>query len=685
MIRTISRSFLRHRKAIIFSMVLLCAVSIVAMLNVSVTYDLATYLPKDSPSAKALDALGKDMPNLQVYVPDVSIQQALTIKEDLLTLPKIKDVMWLDDTFSLTGIPVEMIPDNVLSGWYQDGGALFRVTVDSSGYATGFNAIRSKYPESIAAGNAANQARIISVTMLEVGKIIPYVLPIVLIILLLSTSHYIDPILFLITIGVAIFINEGTNIFLGNVSFVTRASAAVLQLAVSIDYAVFLLHRYEEYRDKGYNNHDAMLEAMVQSASAIAASAMTTVFGFLVLMLMRFGLGSDMGLVMAKGVLISYLSVIIFLPALILQLTNVMDKTAHRSFLPSFKKFSKLVVKRGLVFMLLIVLFIPLCFLAQNQNNYLFGSGGMHAEDSVVKKEAKKIQSLFGSEQEMMLLVKEGRLEKVKALGEELKKHPKIKTVVSYSTAVGNDLPVEMVPADALSMLRADGYDRIILYADVPEEGQSAFTLVEEVRALAQSYYGQDYHFLGEPAVNYDIKTIITKDSPRVLWGGIIAIGVILLITFRSLSIPLILLFTIEGAIWINMALPYFQGQDLNYIGYQIVSSVQLGATIDYAILLTQRYLEKRATGDKKESAIYALTQSVGSILPPTLILMVAGLFLGIISTNGIISQMGIILGRGAALSCALVISTLPHLLVIFDPLILKTTKGIKPSSNKNS
>jgi predicted RND superfamily exporter protein len=685
MFRTFSRYVLTHRKTIIFFVALLCAVSVVAMVNVSVTYDLAAYLPEDSPSAKALDIIGQDVPNMQLYVPDVSIQQALTIKKELLTLPRVKAVMWMDDTFNLTGMPMEMIPGDVLSGWYRDGGALFRVTIDPNDYVTGFHAIREKYPDSIAAGNAANQARIISVNMQEVGKIIPYVLPIVLIILLLSTTHYIDPILFLVTIGVAILINEGTNVFLGNVSFVTRASAAVLQLAVSIDYAVFLLHRYEEYRAKGYNNHDAMLEAMVQSASAIAASAMTTVFGFLVLLLMRFGIGMDMGIVMAKGVLISYLSVIIFLPALILELTNVMDKSAHRSFLPSFKKFSTLVVKRGLIVVLLIILLIPLSFLAQNQNNYLFGSGGMHAEDSVVKLEVRKIQSLFGSEQEMMLLVKEGQLEKVKALSEKLKEIPAVKTVVSYSTAVGNDLPVEMVPQGALSMLRADGYDRIMFYADVPEEGKSAFSLVEEVRALAQNYYGEDYHFLGEPAVNYDIKNIITEDNPRVLWGGIIAIGVILLITFRSLSLPFILLFTIEGAIWINMALPYFQGHDLNYIGYQIVSSVQLGATIDYAILLTQRYLEKRSTANKKESAIYALSQSVGSILPPALILVVAGLFLGFISTNGVISQMGIILGRGAALSCAMVIFMLPHLLVIFDSLILKTTKGVSAPDNIKS
>ncbi len=511
--------------------------------------------------------------------------------------------------------------------------ALFQVTIDPNNYVAGFNEVKALYPDSITAGNAANQARVMSVSMDEIAKIIPYVLPIVLLILLVSTRHWFEPVLFLCAIGVAILINEGTNYFLGSVSFVTRASSAVLQLAVSIDYAVFLLHRFSEYREKGMNIEDAMVEAMVQSASSIAASAMTTVFGFLALMLMRFKIGQDMGLVLAKGVFISYLSVIIFLPAMAISCNKLIDKTAHRSLMPSFQRFSSLVVRYAApLAVILLVLLVP-AYLGQGENIFVYGSSGMHAESSPVKQEARKIEEMFGRSQQMLLMVPEGDLARVKALGDEIEKVPDVTAVVSYANSVGLGIPPEVLPSDSLKQLRDKGYDRIIIAAET-----------------------------------------ILGDSGKVLWGGILSIGLVLLLTFRSLSIPLVLLLVIEGAIWINLSIPYFQGADLNYIGYQIVSSVQLGATVDYGILLTQRYLEARREMGKRDAARFALTVSTGSILPPAMILTAAGVLLGLVSTNGVISQMGMILGRGAAISAGMVLLMLPHVLIACDKLIQKTT-----------
>ena len=672
--RKFSRLVIRRRKLIMGLTVLLCVVSLIGMMKVSVNYDMASYLPDDSPTTAALNMVGADSPNIKIYVPDTPLTQAPVVKEKLLQSPHVLDVLWLDDVFDLRGIPEEMIPEATLSPWYHQGGALFQATIDPGNYVLGFNEVKALYPDSITAGNAANQARVISVSMKEVAKIIPFVLPIVLLILFISTRHWFEPVLFLSAIGIAILLNEGTNYFLGSVSFVTRASSAVLQLAVSIDYAVFLLHRFAEYREKGMNNEDAMVEAMVQSASSIAASAMTTVFGFLALMLMEFKIGQDMGAVLAKGVFISYLSVIIFLPAMAISYTRLLDKTAHRSFMPSFQRFSRLVIRYAApLAVVLLILLVP-AYLGQGRNSFVYGSSGMHSEDSPVRVEAKQLEEIFGRTQQMMLLVPQGDLARVKALGDELEKVKDVTAVVSYPSSVGLGIPPEVLPGESLKQLRDKGYDRIIIAADTPEEGEQAFAVVEKVRALAEGYYGQDYYLAGENVANYDMRAIITGDSGKVLWGGILSIGLMLLLTFRSLSIPLVLLLVIEGAIWINLSTPYFQGADLNYIGFQIVSSVQLGATVDYGILLTQRFLEARRAMTKREAARFALNVSTGSILPPALILTAAGLLMGIISTNGVISQMGMILGRGAAISAGMVLLVLPHVLIACDKLIQKTT-----------
>ncbi|HHU03090.1 MAG TPA: MMPL family transporter [Christensenellaceae bacterium] len=672
--RSFSRFILKHRKLVIGLTAVLCIISFFGMLTVDVDYDMANYLPDDSPTKKALDVIGTDTPNLRFYVPDVPLNEAVFVKEKILACEHILGCLWLDDTYPLQGIPLETVPSDTLVHWYADGGALYQVTVDPSYYAKAFNNLKELYPDSIAAGNAANQARIISVSMQEIARIIPYILPIVIIILIFATSNYFEPLLFLLAIGVAILLNEGSNYFLGKVSFVTRASSAVLQLAVSIDYAVFLLHRFAEYREKGYDNEKAMEEAMVQSASSIASSAMTTVFGFLALMLMEFKIGKDMGGVLAKGVLLSYLSVMILLPAVAISYTNLIDKTTHKPFMPSFTKFSKWVIKRAAPLAIILLILIPPAFLGQQNNTFIYGSGGMHAPDSEVKQQANQLDEMFGQSQQMLLLVNQGDMAKVNALSNELKDVDYISTVISYPNAVGLTMPPEIVPKDLLTNLRLDGYDRIILAANTNEESSEAFKVVEQVREITEKHYGEDYLLVGENVANLDMKDSITSDSMKVLLGGLLAIGVVLLINFRSLSLPLILLTVIEGAVWINLSLPYFTGQDLNYIGYQIVSSVQLGATVDYGILLTQRYLEARRTMNKRDAAVFALSVSTGSILPPTLILTSAGLLLGVVSSNGIISQMGTILGIGTALSAFMVLILLPHLLVMFDKLIQKTT-----------
>ncbi|NLV36853.1 MAG: MMPL family transporter [Clostridiaceae bacterium] len=671
---------LKHKRSIIIINVLLLAIGALLIPMIAVNFNLSDYLPDNAPSTESLRVMeasfSDDIPNVNVYIPDVSIPEAIGYKESLAQVSGVSSVLWLDDVADIR-IPLEIQDQKTVEAWYKDGGALFVMSVDQDNATAIVEDIRGiAGPSSSLSGEAVNQASVQSTTMGEISMIMLYVIPIVIIILLLSTSSWFEPVLFLITIGVAIAINEGTNIFLGEISYVTRATSAVLQLAVSIDYAVFLLHRFAEYRDEGADLKLSMRKAIVKSSSAIAASAATTVFGFLALTLMKFKIGADLGFVLAKGVVISYISVMTLLPAMAVYTAKIMDKTRHRPLLPSFKGFGRLTVKVCIPLAIIIVLIMIPSFMAQRHNEFLYGSSGMHSEGSQVKNEADVINGIFGQSQQMVLLVPEGDIVKEIALTEELSSVDEISSVVSYAGTVGALIPSDFLDEDTRSQFYSNGYSRMVITGAIADEGDEAFALTENIRSVAQSYYGEGYYLLGQNVVNYDLKETITNDYLPVTLASVIAIGLVLVITFKSITVPLILMLVIEGAIWINLGLPYFVGDSLNYIGYQIISAVQLGATIDYGILFAQRYLENRRIYDKREAARTAVAKTAASILTPAGILTAAGLILGFISTNGIISQLGSILGRGAAISAAMVLLFLPALLIIFDGLIQKTMKG---------
>ncbi len=676
-LQQLSEMVIKRRKAVLILALILCILSLFAMQHVKVNYDLASYLPESAPSTKALKLLGEGLPNLQVYVPDISPQQALEAKEALKQVPGVQQVMWLDDVTDLRGIPFESLPADQVAPYYAKGGALFQLTADMEQSVQVFDGVRAAFPASIAQGEVANQAQVQSVSMGEISSIMIYVLPLLFIILLLSTRHWVEPLLFLLAIGVAIVLNEGTNIIFGQVSFVTQACSAVLQLAVSIDYAVFLLHRFAEFREEGMDAPTAMKLAMQKAASAIAASAMTTVFGFLALLAMRYGMGRDMGIVLAKGVLLSYVSVMVVLPAAAITFNKLIDRTAHRSLMPSFEGFGRVVVRYGApLAAIMLVLLIP-SYMGQKHNEFLYGSSGMHGATSSVTREAAQINQIFGRNQSILAMVPEGEQARNAQVSDRLKALPYVRSVVSYAETVGVQIPPLVLPDAARSMLTANGHDLIILTTDLAPEGDLSFAAVQEMRGILDTEYGNQAHLLGESVVNYDLKDTITADNLLVLLIGVLAIGMVLLITFRNVTIPLILLVIIEGSIWLNMAIPYFLGNPMNYIGYQIVSSVQLGATVDYGILLCQRYMEARQTMDKRQAAAWALSKSTGSILPPMMILTLAGYTLYfVVVSNGVISQMGEIIGRGAAVSGLMVLLVLPTVLVWCDKLIMKTRFG---------
>ncbi len=682
--RMFGNIILKYKKIILSLFIIMALCSVAMMLYVEINYDLTDFLPENVPSALALKAIeenfGDEIPNLNILLEDISIPEALAVKERLKAVPGVSSVLWLDDVEDIY-MPVSMMDSKMLDAWYQDGKALFLLAGNTEICVEIIDEVKSILGDDvIMSGPLLNQATLQTLALGEVSRIILFVIPLVMVVLFISTSSWFEPILFLVTIGIAILLNEGTNIIMSDISYVTQSTSAVLQLAVSMDYAVFLLHSFSGYRDEGHDVEKAMKLAIRESAAAIAASAVTTVFGFLALTLMKFRLGPNMGLVLAKGIFFSFASVMLLLPILAVYTTRIMDKTHHRSFLPSFNGFSRVVIRIAIPIAMVFIMMIGPSFLAQLNNSFIYGSSGINTEDSQLAVDERKIENIFGGRQQMVVIVPADAVKEEK-LTKGLKAMALVDTVISFSENVGNQIPPEFLTDSQLETFQNNGNRRIILYGDTRDEGDEAFKLVEDIRNLAAEIYGDEYHLMGQNVVNYDLKDTIVRDGPLVNAAAIIAIGMVLLVTFKNLALPLILLLTIEGAVWINLGMPYFMGRDLNYIGFLIISSVQLGATVDYGILFASHYMRNREVHRAKEAARLAIENTAASIITPASILAIATLILWKISSNGIISELGLMLGRGAIISATMVLLFLPALLRVFDRFVSKKVVQ-KPAGN---
>lgn len=648
---------------------------------VGVNYNFADYLPKDAPSTNALNVMEEEysqpIPNMRVVVYDVSIPDALEYKEKIEKAEGVKEVTWLDDSIDIYE-PLELADQDTVETWYKNSDALFSVTVssDEKEKKAAVDAIR----EIIGDDNAMSGTAVTDVlspvhTSQEIQKIMLIALPIVFIILLLTTTSWFEPVLFMITIGVAIMLNRGTNLIFGEISFVTNAAGSVLQLAVSMDYSIFLLHRFAENRQEGGNVQDAMMKAVKQSMGSVLSSGLTTVTGFAALILMRFRIGPDMGYVMAKAIVFSLICVLCFLPALAISTYKLIDKTRHRAFWPDFHKFAKAVLKVRIPALILAVLLLIPCYIAQGKNDFLYGSSRVYStNETQMGRDLLAIEDEYGPSNPLVILVPKGDISKEQQLNDALKADPDVTSVISYVNTVGASIPEDFVPEESLSQLYSEHYSRFVVSLDTEEVEDGWADKVDELHTICEKYYGDETLIAGDLASTEDLKDTITVDNTRVNILAILFVFVILVLNFKSVSIPVILTLVIELSIWINLSVPYLQSTTLHYIGYLIISSVQLGATIDYAILLTGRYMDERKTKKRKDAAIESIRACVLSLFTSAIILTIAGSVLGAISTNLVLSQLGILVGRGAVISFILVLFVLPALLMIFDRLIEKTT-----------
>lgn len=664
-----------HKKVVLLGFILFTIISAALIPLVGINYNLMDYLPLKAPSTLAIEEMSAEytesIPNARVVVPDVSLIEALEIKRQLENIDSVESVLWLDDVQDIK-VPLEQLDQQLVGGYYKDNNALFMVTANLDDTVQTLEDLRMVAGEDGAvAGQIVTLSSVQNSTSSEIFTIMVIMLPLGILLLMLTTRNWFEPLVLLIVIGVAIILNLGTNIFLGEISFLTQSVAAVLQLAVSLDYAIFLLHRFNDNREAGLTLNDAMRQAIAKSSVAIASSAMTTFLGFLVLVFMHFRIGGDLGVVLAKGILFSLVTVIGFLPVIVLYSHKWMDKATHRSFVPSFKGLADFLSRNYRWFLLIAVLSV-LSFLGQSKNDFTYAMEE-YPEGSIEQIHSDQVNDLFAPESQMVLLVPKGEINKELALAQQLHRVPGITQIISYTEMVGSQIPTQIPPAEQLTPFLSSKYSRLILMNDLSSEGEAEFAAVEEIKRITENLY-PEYYLAGELPSTYDMKIFTTQDNRIVNGLAILTIGVVLLLTFRSVMIPLLLLLTIETSIWINLAIPYFTGTKLSYIGYLIVSAVQLGATVDYGILYTQHYLDNRKKYSKIEAARRSIIEAIQPLFPPALILTLAGLILWQISSLQVVSELGQVLGRGAALSLLNVIFFLPALYITFDKWVGKLT-----------
>ena len=678
--------FLRHRKAVTIGFILVALACAACIPQVKVNYSMTDYLPQDADSVVALDdmkdAFGSSLPNARAYVEGIDLATADGLSQALAEIDGVSEVMWLGTAVD-THIPSALQDAETVANWKTEDGYLFQVAVESGKGKEAVPLIRQACEETGASqvsleGEAVTTASAQQSTATEVALILVIGVLIITLILLLTSHSWFEPVIFLSVIGVAIVLNMGTNLVMGQISFVSQICGAILQLAVSMDYAIVLLHTFRRCQREFADPEVAMAHAMKRGFSVVLSSAAVTFFGFLSLTVMRFGIGVDMGIVLAKGIVFSFFTVMFLMPCLILLSLRLLDRTKHTYLIPPFDKFAKVCQKLMVPMAVVVVLVAVPAFLAEGRTDFQYGSSDFNTPESQLGQESSHVNEAFGQSQTWVVMVPEGQWANEQALLDELKATQHVTGVTSYITVAGRALPTAVVPESTLSQVVSNGWSRLVLTLDVAEGSDAAFQMVETVRGACQQYYGDTYRLVGNSVSTYDLKQVCHEDSGNVKLFSMLAVGLVLAVMFRSISLPFLILIAIEVSIWMNLAIPYFLGEHLNYIGYLVIDAVQLGAAVDYAIIYAREYFDRRQQYLPGEAARSAVKHAGITILTSSGILMCAGIAVWLIASNGVVSQLGVLVGRGAFFAMLMMFVFLPWLFKTFDGVICRTTWGLK-------
>lgn len=677
------------RIAIICVFAALAVVCVVLKQFVGVNFEMNDYLPDGTPSTVALDTMEDEfeggIPNMRVMVPVDGVAEAVDIKQQLLAIDGVEDVAWLDDAGTIS-VPLEMQDANTVESYYKDGYALYTVTVDDAARQQATADVRALLGDDAAlTGSAVSTAYATESTVSEIGVITVAAIAFILLVLVLTTVSWAMPLLVLVGLGVSVAINGGTNLIFGEISFVTNAAGTVLQVGIALDFSVFLLHRFEECRGHNATAAEDMVEALCKSSTAILSSGCTVIIGFLALCVMQFKIGPDLGFALAKGILISLVTVFTFVPALLVTCNGLVEKTRHRSFVFGVDKLARGVCASCVAVACVFVLLPVPAFLASTSKDisYYYGASHIFGAETQYGKDTQAIEDVFGQSDTYVLLVPRGNVAAEQQLSNDLQAMPEVKSVISYVDSASRLLPEGMLDQDTLSLLESDNYSRMVLTVDAAYEGDATVALVDSIRNTADGYYPGTYKLAGEGVSTADLRSTITEDKDLVDVIAVGAVLAVLLLATRSVSLPVILVFVIETSIWVNFAVPYFTGDPLFYLSYLIVSTVQLGVTVDYAILLCDRYLECRRSMGKKAAVRCTIEAVTVPVLTSGTVLTVVGFILSFVSSHGVLAMLGHFLGVGVLMSLLAVLFALPGFLYLFDPIIQKTTMKARFADSK--
>ena len=676
----------RHPKIVIAIALALVIPSIIGFIMTRVNYDIMSYLPDSVESVQGEEILDKTFNNASMSIIVVEKSDAkyvAALKDEIEKMDAVSSVIWVNSLADIS-IPQDVLPDALKDIFYSKSSDSTMMLVQYKYAGSSAETMQTiKNIKTLLSKNAfiSGVSAIVEDTKELSDKEAPIYIVLAIVVALVAMSFmmesWLQPFIVLAALGIAIIYNMGTNVFKGEISFITQSIAAILQLGVTMDYSVFLIDRYNEEKLKTPMREEAMANAVTKSFTALIGSSLTTIFGFLALCFMTFTLGLDIGLVMAKGVVFGILTVVLILPELVLIFEDTMNKYKHKSFLPHFEKLNNFVFKYKAVFAVLFVLLLIPAYLLQSKVDLYYNM------DKALPKNLISIQGLYKMKDEFQMAstqfviiddsIDSGKLTK---LENEIENLDGISTVLSYNKVIGPAIPDDIVPDKILDICKKDGKQLMMVNSVYESASDELNSQIDKMTSIIKSY-DPDAIVTGEGAITKDMIVTTNRDFNVTAMLSIIAIFILLAITFKSISLPVLLILSIELAIWINLSVSKILGAEVSFVGPTVINCIQLGATVDYAVLLTTRFREELHSGlDKKEAILKAANAAERSVFQSAVVFFVATFAVYLVCNISIVKGICSLLARGSVISAASIVFFLMPLLYIFEGVISKTTFG---------
>ena len=676
----------RYKVVVIVLAVALLIPSGIGYVRTKINYDILSYLPDSLETVYGQDIMVRDFGKgafSMVIVEGMGKRDEAKLEAAMEGVEHVEEVLWYDDIMGLE-IPDEMLPERLRKIFFHGDAtlmiALFDNTTSAESTMQAIQELRKVVgKQCFISGMAGIVTDIKALAMSEMPMYVVIAGALSLIVLMLTTTSFVVPLIFLSSIGVAIVYNMGTNVFLGEISYITQALVAVLQLGVTMDYSIFLLHSYEVAKQDHPDRNEAMGEAISETFVSVIGSSVTTIAGFAALIFMTFALGRDLGVVMIKGVIIGVLCCVTFLPAMILTFEGLIEKTTHRPLLPSMDKFSDFVIKRRAIWIIIFLIVIVPAYMGNNGVHlyYNIDKGLPDTLDSAIAN--KKLSEEFNMSNIHVLMVDSRIPAKDKSrMLDEIEDVDGVQWALGLSSFGGDMVPEDMLPSRLTSKLRTDTRELMMVCSDYSSATPEVNAQIASIQGIVKKY-DDAAMVIGEAPLMKDLEDVTNVDLVKVNTVSVLAIFIIVMLVFKSLTLPAILVTVIEFAIFINMAWSYYTGVQQPFVAPVVVGTIQLGATVDYAILMTTHYVRQRMSGKEKHEAVSAAHRaSIISIITSGLSLFAATVGVAVYSNVDMIKAIVILLARGALISMAVVIVLLPAMLLVFDKVVCYTTVGMK-------